>query len=430
MIRMRIGTWRRGPVPLLALALALALLTGGTAPAAAARPAVVRPALAGPAADPADPAYPGTGDIDRAKADADRRAAAASALEAQLNGARTEVEQAGRRAEQAVEAYDGAQVRLTRARAAAADAAARAATAEQARADAAEQAAELAAASYRSGTSPELAAFDNLLGAGGPRAAADQAAGLATTVRSTRQILDDATSTARAAADARRAARADAAEAERAAAAVTRAKAQAEAQLAAQQQSVAELTKRHDHLLVELAAARNTTVELEQQRQSALEAIAAQQAAAAAKAAELAAENARKQSAPPALPAALAPWSEAGAQAAVAFARARLGLPYIWGGEGPDGYDCSGLTKLAWQQAGRMLPHFAADQYAASTPVSYGQLRPGDLVFWSRTGKPADIYHVAIYLGDDQVIMAPHPGGSIEQTGLWVMGGPNFFARP
>ncbi|MCC9307614.1 C40 family peptidase [Kitasatospora sp. RB6PN24] len=122
--------------------------------------------------------------------------------------------------------------------------------------------------------------------------------------------------------------------------------------------------------------------------------------------------------------------SESGGQAAVAFAKARLGLPYLWGGEGPGGYDCSGLTKIAWQQGGRRLTHFAADQYAESTPVTYHQLRPGDLVFWSHTGKAADIYHVAIYLGDDQVIMAPHPGGRIEQTSVWVMGGPSFFARP
>ncbi|WP_101381056.1 C40 family peptidase [Kitasatospora sp. GP30] len=488
----RIRARRCRMVPLLALV----LLVSGTvlAPPATARPAALSspaPFRAAPAALPALPvlaavptddppqpngqAYPSTGDIDRARADAARRAAAASAIEARLADARTELEQAGQRAEQAVEAYNGAQARLTRARAASAAAAVRAATAESARVDAAERAAALAAATYRTGATPELSAFNDLFTVRGPRAAAEQSAAVGAAGRTTRQILDEATSTARAAADAQRAAQADAAAAERAAGAVARAKAEAQAQLTAHQQTVTELGERRERLLGELAAARNTTVELERRRQAALEAIAAQQAEAAAKAAALAAEKAAaekaaeekaaaekaaadkaaadkaaadkavadkaaaeeaaqqsedapdqpQQAAPPP-----APSSESGGQAAVAYARARLGLPYVWGGEGPGGYDCSGLTKLAWQQSGRRLTHFAADQYAESTPVTYHQLRPGDLVFWSHTGKPADIYHVAIYLGDDQVIMAPHPGGTIEQTSLWVMGGPTSYARP
>ncbi|MEY9944333.1 C40 family peptidase [Kitasatospora sp. GAS1066B] len=394
-------------------------------------------ALAGLLAAPApsladDPPHPSTDTIAGARAEADRRAAAVGAIEARLTGARNELEQAGRIAEQAVEAYDGAQVKLAKARAAATDAGNRAAAAEAARAAAAEDAAGLAAASYRLGTSPELAALNDLLNAQGPHEATEQAAAVGAAGRSTRQILDAATATAKAATEAVGAARAATDQAQRAATAVDQARKRAQSRLAVQQGQVTELGKRRERLLAELAAARDTTVDLERQRQSAVEAIAAQQAEAAAKAAaQAAAEAAARPSVAPAPPVdGSAPWSQAGAQAALDFARGKLGLPYIWGGEGPDGYDCSGLTMLAWRQGGKQLTHFAADQYAESTPVTYDQLRPGDLVFWTQTGRAADIHHVALYIGDDQIIEAPRTGTAIKQASLWIMGTPDFYARP
>ncbi|MCX4748188.1 C40 family peptidase [Kitasatospora sp. NBC_01287] len=415
--------------------------------------------LAVPASSLADdPPYPSAGAVSGARAEADRQAAAVAAIEARLTGARAELEQAGLVAEQAVEAYDGAQVKLARARAAVADAGTRAVAAEAARAAAAEDAAGLAAATYRLGGSPELTAINDLLNAHGPREAGERAAAVGAAGRSTREILDAATATAKAAADAARAASSATDQAQRAAAAVDQARQQAQSRLASQQARVAELGRRRERLLAQLAAARSTTVELERARQEALEAIAAQQAEAAAKAAAqaaaaqaaaqaaarqqaaqqaAAAEAAASQQAAPAAPSGpaappppAAPWSEAGARAALDFARGKLGLPYVWGGEGPDGYDCSGLTMLAWRQGGRQLTHFAADQYAESTPVTYDQLRPGDLVFWTHTGRAADIYHVAIYLGDDQMIEAPRTGVPIKQASLWIMGTPDFYARP
>ncbi|WP_188306598.1 C40 family peptidase, partial [Streptomyces sp. CBMA123] len=139
-----------------------------------------------------------------------------------------------------------------------------------------------------------------------------------------------------------------------------------------------------------------------------------------------AAAAARAQAAPPAA----RPWSAEGAAAAIAFARSKIGLPYIWGGEGPEGYDCSGLTMMAWREAGKQLNHFAADQYAQSTPVTYRQLRPGDLVFWTDTGRSADIHHVGLYIGDDQMIEAPRVGMPVKQASLWIMGTPDYYARP
>ncbi|WP_035847690.1 C40 family peptidase [Kitasatospora azatica] len=453
----------------LTLLLALTVLAGSLAspavPSAGAVPSAVAvaedpvPSTVAVAEDPApsavavaeEPAapdgapYPSTGEIAQAQAEADRRARAATAIEAQLAGAKTELDRAALVAEQAVEAYNGAQVRLAAARTAAAAATARAAAAQAARAEAAEDAASLAAATYRAGTTPELSAIDALLGARGPRAAGEQAAAVGAAGRTTRQILDAATATAQAAAEAARAASDATDTAERAAGAVEQAKAQAQARVTEQQQLVVGLDRRRERLLGELAAARDTTVELELRRQAALEAIAAKQAEEAAKAAaaaraqqeaEAQADAARAQADaaraqhPDAAPPKAAPWSEVGAQAALDFARAKLGLPYIWGGEGPTGYDCSGLTMLAWRQGGKRLTHFAADQYAESTPVNYRQLRPGDLVFWTHTGRAADIYHVAIYLGDDQIIEAPRPGAAIKQASLWIMGPPDFYARP
>ncbi|MFB7615138.1 NlpC/P60 family protein [Kitasatospora sp. NPDC056181] len=450
----------------------------GLIPAAAALPAPA-PLPAdpdrAPGATAADEAYPSTEAVDRARAEADRRAATVTAVEAGLTAAKAELDRTGRVAEQAVEAYNGAQLVLTRARAEESAAIGRAASAEADRAGAAEDAAALAAETYRQGATAELSAINALIGARGPREAADQAAVVGVASDRTRQILDAATSTAAAATRASAAARAATEAAEKAAAEVGAARDRAESRLVAQQNQVVTTGRRREQLLTELAAARHTTVELERQRREALEAIAAREAEAAARAAaekaaaeQEAAEKAAAEAAAVATEAARVeaaeaeaagaeaakaeaakpeaakaaggatpgpspagrPWSEEGAAAAVAFARSKIGLPYIWGGEGPGGYDCSGLTMMAWRQGGRQLNHFAADQYAQSTPIGYRRLRPGDLVFWTDTGRAADIHHVGLYIGDDQMIEAPRAGMPVKQASLWIMGTPDFYARP
>ncbi|MEU8513343.1 C40 family peptidase [Kitasatospora sp. NPDC048722] len=386
----------------------------------------------------ADPEpYPSAEDVDRARAEADRTAASVGAIEAGLAAARVELDRAGRGAEQAVEAYNGAQLALTRARTEESAAAQRAAAAETERVAAAEDAAQLAAETYRQGAGAELAALNALLGARGPRELGDRATAVGVASERTRQILDAATATAAAAGRASAAARAAAEAAGRAAAEVGAARGRAEERLAAQQGEVLAIGRRRERLLADLAAARHTTVELERRRHEALEATAAREAEAAARAAaeKAAAEQAAAEAAAaaaqatPAAPPAR-PWSAEGAAAAVAFARSKIGLPYIWGGEGPAGYDCSGLTMMAWREGGRQLNHFAADQYAQSTPIGYRDLRPGDLVFWTDTGRAADIHHVGLYIGDDQMIEAPRVGMPVKQASLWIMGTPDFYARP
>jgi cell wall-associated NlpC family hydrolase len=114
---------------------------------------------------------------------------------------------------------------------------------------------------------------------------------------------------------------------------------------------------------------------------------------------------------------------------AIAFARAQLGEPYVWGAAGPDAWDCSGLTMGAWAAAGVYLPHYSVAQYESLQHISFSELRPGDLVFWGSTSDPSSIYHVALYIGNDQIIQAPHTGAYVEVSGLydWIL--PNFYGR-
>lgn len=98
---------------------------------------------------------------------------------------------------------------------------------------------------------------------------------------------------------------------------------------------------------------------------------------------------------------------------AVAFARSQLGTRYVWGGDGPTegGFDCSGLTKAAYQAAGIRLPRVAEDQYNATAKVPRGQpLKPGDLLFY---GRPGNLHHVGLYAGGGRMIHAPRPGTRI-----------------
>ncbi|MGP4003704.1 NlpC/P60 family protein [Streptomyces sp. 8N706] len=101
---------------------------------------------------------------------------------------------------------------------------------------------------------------------------------------------------------------------------------------------------------------------------------------------------------------------------ALAFARAQIGKPYVWGATGPNSYDCSGLTQAAWKSAGVSLPRTTWDQVKVGTRVATEDLKPGDLVFFYD-----DISHVGIYTGDGQMIHAPKPGANIRTEAITYM---------
>ncbi|MFD8871524.1 NlpC/P60 family protein [Streptomyces sp. NPDC059590] len=97
---------------------------------------------------------------------------------------------------------------------------------------------------------------------------------------------------------------------------------------------------------------------------------------------------------------------------AVAYARAQLGQAYVWGGTGPRGYDCSGLTMRAWQAAGVQLPRTTWKQRYAGKETTRAELRPGDLVLSNGDG------HIALYIGGGKVIHAPRPGSTVQVAPL------------
>jgi cell wall-associated NlpC family hydrolase len=101
--------------------------------------------------------------------------------------------------------------------------------------------------------------------------------------------------------------------------------------------------------------------------------------------------------------------------AMLAAAMSRQGKPYVWGGNGPDVFDCSGLVKWSFAQAGIVMPRVAADQALAGPAVPVNQLQPGDLLFYHTDATaPNYISHVAIYIGNGWMIQAPEPGKTVE----------------
>ena len=189
-----------------------------------------------------------------------------------------------------------------------------------------------------------------------------------------------------------------------------------------------------------IAAARKAAAELaaqraEEARQAAAE--AARQRAAAAAQAQADAQAAADAAAPaPEAPATEAPadtGSENGPAAdtgappaanpggygsgsvsdVIDFALAQVGKAYVWGAEGPDSYDCSGLTMMAWRQAGVNISHYSGSQYDETQKVSTDALQPGDLLFFYAISE-----HVGIYIGNGEFVHAANPGAGVVHASL------------
>jgi cell wall-associated NlpC family hydrolase len=96
----------------------------------------------------------------------------------------------------------------------------------------------------------------------------------------------------------------------------------------------------------------------------------------------------------------------------VGIAMQYLGVPYVWGGSSPSGFDCSGFVMYVYSQVGVSLPHYTGAQWGMGVPVSYGDLQPGDLVFFDGLG------HVGIYIGGGEFIHSPHTGDVVRIDSL------------
>ena len=107
-----------------------------------------------------------------------------------------------------------------------------------------------------------------------------------------------------------------------------------------------------------------------------------------------------------------APPPDSRAAIAVKTAMSFLGVPYVWGGASRSGVDCSGLVMLAYEAAGISFPHYSGAQFADSTPVPLSDLQPGDLLFYGYNGDE----HVAMYVGNGQMIEAPYTGAVVRIT--------------
>ena len=258
------------------------------------------------------------------------------------------------------------------------------------------------------------------------------------------------------------------------------AKSDAEAAANDAQNAVTTTRTNRQNLIVQLAAQRNTTVELETKYQNQVEAErkareeAAAQAAAKAASEKAAADLAQKQAeqaasqpqesapapqeqssqpspspqssaqepattsqpepeaaeeeeaapapAPAPEPAPAPSHSGSAASTAINAAMGYLGTPYVWAGESAAGLDCSGLTMVSYAAAGVELTHSSRVQYGEGSLVPLDAAQPGDLVFWSSDGSQSGIYHVAIYLGDDQMIEAPTFGMTVRVTSMRYSG--------
>lgn len=400
-------------------------------------------------ADKPKPA-PTQAQVDKAKAAADQKAGDVAALQASLAVANARLHAAAERAEMAAEAYNGAMWRLEQAQQATNNAKAAVADALGHVAEQRAGIAQLVTQSYQDGT--VLNGVSAFLGADGPAGVMNRMGVVQSAGDSMQARFDQYTALNALARVAER--KAEKAEKEQAALTDKAAKLRDEAMQAANvaASETAGIARERHRLLQELAKAQKISLELATERQKALEQKAEK---ARADAAHLAATKAKNKAADakdqaadakdaaektqdqlaefgveggwdlPGLP--IPAGTGPGARAAIEFARQQLGDPYIWAAAGPDAWDCSGLTMMAWRAGGISLPHYSAAQYQQTKHITAADLEPGDLVFWGTS--PNTIHHVALYIGNGQIIQAPRTGDVVKVSPLFASA-PDFFGRP
>lgn len=110
----------------------------------------------------------------------------------------------------------------------------------------------------------------------------------------------------------------------------------------------------------------------------------------------------------------------AGAAGAIQAAESQIGVPYVWGGASPSGFDCSGLIMWAYAQVGISLPHYSGAQYNATVHIPFASIQPGDILFYG----PGGSEHEGMYIGGGQMIESPHTGAFVRIVGVGADGGP------
>ncbi|NIK56119.1 C40 family peptidase [Kribbella shirazensis] len=446
--------------------------------------AMAVPTLPAEAAKPKPPVIPSKAAVERAKQAAASKAAQVAAIERQLAAADARLEQLGVRSGIAAEAYNGAVYRLQQAKAEAAAAAARAAEAQKTLTAQRQQIGRFAAASYQGGG--DVAKIAPLFTAEGPQDLLDSA-GTAHSVSAAMQgsylrftATQVMTNLFKVQADQA------VVKVKKATDEAAKAKKAAEDAEAAQSAAVTAIGVQRKQSIAQLATLQNISLQVADQRQRGLEELARQRAAAIAakKAAELKARIAAREAAerrreaaerareareekaerareakeqrerekqndkqdsrkknPPKREKPSTPSRDndgggskstrGGVQDVIEFAMRQRGDMYLWGGTGPDRWDCSGLTQAAWEQAGVQLPHYSVAQYEQIRHIDEDELRPGDLIFWSLDpDDPGTIHHVGMYLGDGRMIHAPRSGKPVQIDSVYYWEPPDFFGRP
>jgi cell wall-associated NlpC family hydrolase len=179
--------------------------------------------------------------------------------------------------------------------------------------------------------------------------------------------------------------------------------------LAARKQQIESTLGRQKQLLASIQSTLQTLQAQEAQRQATLKA-AAEARLARTHAAQQGTGGIVSQPIPPVL------GTGAGHPQAATIALQYLGVPYVWGGASPSGFDCSGLVTYVYAQLGISLPHYTVSQWNVTEPISMSQLQPGDLVFFNGLG------HDGIYIGNGQMVDAPHTGAVVRIESIYGFG--------
>lgn len=444
----------------LAVAASAALVAG-----ASSVPAVAQPAVQSPAVLPASPEIPSEQDIANAKKNQEATGTEVAKIESLLDSANQSLQASMTNSMRTNNDYSTALVTL-KSRQAAADAAqAKATAAAKVSAKAKTQVGQLASTIYKTGgMSPSV---QSLLTSGNASDVIYQASTLSILGANQSQAFDNAESAASTASALKDAATQTQQAASDAAKAAEDAKAAADAAVSAQNALVTKTQQQRGVLIGQLATLKNTTVSLESARIAGIE----QQKEAARLAAIIAASKNQPAPTPPApvnpapntpdpvdpvdppvvtppqppvvnppvvvppvvtppkpkppvtTPPVTPPTTGTNIAGMVAFAMSKVGGPYVWGGTGPVGYDCSGLIWSAFRSVGVNLPRGGSDQFwNAPTRVPLSQMQYGDILAFNDNGS-GFFSHVAIYIGNGQVVQALNPSDGIAVTPLsWMSG--------